>query len=586
MHRGFIMAIMNHGLHQAKLGAVAASQPLAMSTGTFSHRISHPISRTERSTVSGTAFSTIFSTTSSTVSRPTRHNRASSSQNVKQTIGSNRAKLPLGFALTLDSDSGVLGDHKTSFANVDLLGLTVPRAKVTLAGLQTTADAKGRFLFTNLPLPLGQTRLTATAQTGAIRNQFTSQIERVETDQADAVVTWNAVTLRILRRDQAASLEASRTLAITHSAIYNAVKAVISQSDSSPHNLTENQTNESIAVAAAAHRVLTQLYPDQMLQLDSALANSLGGSSTSTASFLLGQTAADQMLAQRSQDGSERSLTDQPQTKPGKWRPTPPRFLPAAGVAWSQVTPFVLQQADQFRPGPPPRLSSQIYAKELNQVQHLGQIDSRDRSSKQTDIARFWIGSAETGTFVGIWNQIAAELTVQQTQQTAQQTVNEQSSIGVSNLLLQTAGRFAQLNLALADAGIAAWDAKYAYRSWRPITAIRLAGSDHNPATKADPTWQSYLETPAHPDYVSGHSTFSGAAAAILTQSFGSQPFSVTSLDLPGESRRFKSFRQAAAEAGMSRIYGGIHTMSANRAGQQLGRKVANFVLQQFDTVD
>jgi membrane-associated phospholipid phosphatase len=212
----------------------------------------------------------------------------------------------------------------------------------------------------------------------------------------------------------------------------------------------------------------------------------------------------------------------------------------------------------------------------------LGQIDSRDRSSQQTDITRFWIGSAETGTFVGLWNQSAARLTVQQQ---VQQQASTQSNLEADSLL-QTAGRFAQLNLALADAGIAAWDAKYAYRSWRPITAIRLAGSDHNPATKADPAWQSYLETPAHPDYVSGHSTFSGAAAAVLTQSFGLQPFSVTSLDLPGASHRFESFRQAASEAGMSRIYGGIHTMSANRAGQQLGRNIANFVLQQFDAVN
>ena len=152
--------------------------------------------------------------------------------------------------------------------------------------------------------------------------------------------------------------------------------------------------------------------------------------------------------------------------------------------------------------------------------------------------------------------------------------------------LLQNARRFAQLNLALADAGIAAWDTKYAYQSWRPVTAIRLAGGDHNPATQADSTWQSYLETPAHPDYVSGHSTFSGAAAAVLTQSFGLRQFSVTSLDLPGQSRSFQSFDQAASEAGMSRIYGGIHTQSANQAGQRLGRNVAHFVMAQFDAMN
>ena len=133
MHRGFIIAIMSHGLHQAKLGAVAASRHRAIASAASSSTI--------YSTISGIAFGTV----SRSSSRTTKPRQVSSRQN----IGGNRVKQPLGFALTLDSDSGVLGDYKTSSANVDLVGLTVPKAKVTLAGFQTTADANGRFLFTN-----------------------------------------------------------------------------------------------------------------------------------------------------------------------------------------------------------------------------------------------------------------------------------------------------------------------------------------------------------------------------------------------------------------------------------------------------
>src|SRR5262249_36065568 len=130
----------------------------------------------------------------------------------------------------------------------------------------------------------------------------------------------------------------------------------------------------------------------------------------------------------------------------------------------------------------------------------------------------------------------------------------------------------------------AAWDAKYTYGSWRPIDAIRLADSDGNPDTSADAGWNSFLLTPPHPDYVSGHSTYSAAAAEVLTHVFGDHTgFSITSVALPGVTRSFADFGDAAQEAGRSRIYGGIHFEFSNQDGQATGKQVADWVLDQFD---
>lgn len=482
--------------------------------------------------------------------------------------------LPLtpGLALTADSDSGIFGDRRTTANRVDLVGSTSPGATVTLQFAQsgtsrrTVANRSGQFLFTNLPLSPGQNQVTAIARTQTGTRRFTTRFRRVAADRTDVVLDWNRTLLRTLQLEQAGGLTASRSLAMTHLAMFNAVDA-LTDTDAPLAASARLAASVEAAAAAAAHTVLSQLYPDQSPRLNAALTESLlkiqQREDIEAEGVAFGQRIGQQVLTQRQADGSSIITPDQSTIRPGVWRPTPPQFQPAVGVSWGQVTPFVLTQGSQFRPGPPPRLSSQTYTQEFNQVRRLGQIDSSYRTDEQTQIARFWLGSAGSSTAPGQWNEIAARAAVRSGQ-----------------TLEQNARLFAQLNLALADAGIAAWDTKYAYRFWRPITAIRLAGSDSNPNTRADRNWQSLVETPAHPDYVSGHSTFAGAAAAILTQQFGSSSIRATSWDLPGIQRRFDSFQQAASEAGQSRIYGGIHMQSANRAGLALGRQVGDQVLR------
>lgn len=193
----------------------------------------------------------------------------------------------------------------------------------------------------------------------------------------------------------------------------------------------------------------------------------------------------------------------------------------------------------------------------------LGAADSALRTAEQTEIALFWADGAGTYTPPGHWVAIANQVAAAQ-------------GLGGG----AAARLLAVLEVALADASIACWDAKYAHGFWRPVTAIREAGADGNPATTADPGWTPLLATPNHPEYVSGHSTYSGAAAAVLTAFLGEVPFTTTGHGLPGVTRGFDGFAEAAAEAGRSRIYGGIHFEFSNQDGQALGRAVAAQALE------
>jgi hypothetical protein len=198
-------------------------------------------------------------------------------------------------------------------------------------------------------------------------------------------------------------------------------------------------------------------------------------------------------------------------------------------------------------------------------VKSLGRASGSTRTADQTEIARFWADGAGTYTPPGHWNQIAAEF-----------SSAEDLSPG------ENARLFAALDAALADAAIVAWNAKYTANFWRPITAIRQADNDGNPDTVSEANWLPLLGTPPFPEYTSGHSTFSGAAAELLSAYFGDAPFSTQSLGLPGVTRNFQNFSEAANEASRSRIYGGIHYSFSGADGLTSGRAIAREVLARF----
>jgi len=383
----------------------------------------------------------------------------------------------------------------------------------------------------------------------------------------DPVIQWNRTLLQILRTPgaQPKTVHPTRSLAIMHVAIYDAVDAI--DHTHAPYlggTVAPRHASVPAAADAAAHDTLVGLYPALKGMLDARLQESLAQVPNGRAKrqgVAVGEAVARRILALRTDDGSNATpLEPVPGTTPGSYRPTPPNFAQPVFTHWSHVKPFTLTRADQFRPGPPPALTSARYAVALREVQRLGKADSKARTADQTQVARFWAAPIQN-----YWNEIT---------QTA--------ALAHGTTLTQNARLFALLNLAFADGTIAFYDAKYASYVWRPVTAIRLADSDGNPATRADPNWTPLAGTTApDPSYPGAHSTISAAAAVILQSFFDTDRFSysVRSEVLPGVERSFPSFSAAATEAGLSRIYAGLHTRLDHTSGVELGRDVARHVL-------
>jgi membrane-associated phospholipid phosphatase len=388
----------------------------------------------------------------------------------------------------------------------------------------------------------------------------------------DVVLDWNRTLLDAIGATGASAQVASRQLAIVYTAMYDAVNAV--DRTHTPYFVDATAapgTSAEAAAAAAAYRASVSLFPTQTDRFDAALARSLDGIPVGLPlidGIVLGSSVANAILEWRRDDGSDRVVDYTPGTNPGDWQPTPPAFAPPASPQWGGVTPFAIPAGDLFRPEGPPALTSREYTAAFNEVKELGRVDSTIRSAEGTEIALFWADRPLTpGAAVGHWNQIVAGL-------------SEVRGLTLS----ENARLFALLNLALADAQIAAWDAKYTYNFWRPVTAIRAADSDGNPDTLADPSWTPLIVTPAHPSYTSGHSTVSAAAAAALAGFFGTDTvsFTATSDDLPGVTRSYASFSAASQEAGRSRILAGIHWSFDNFDGRAAGRAVGDYVVANF----
>jgi predicted lipoprotein with Yx(FWY)xxD motif/membrane-associated phospholipid phosphatase len=376
--------------------------------------------------------------------------------------------------------------------------------------------------------------------------------------QPNQVLQWNQVLLGILHMPgaQPATIHATRNLAILHAAIYDAVNAI--ERTTSPYLVSvkaPRRASIDAAAAAAAHRVLVNLYPSQKDTLDAQLAaalTQLPNSYHKDEGVRVGDSVADAILALRGDDGSNtQPPAFTPETKLGDYQPTPPAFAQPVFTHWPFVRPFTLTRADQFRPDPPPALGSSAYRAAFAEVRSLGAGNSTTRTADQTQIAQFW-----SPPIWVTWNEIA---------QTA--------ALAHHDTLAQDARLFALLNLSFADSAIAFYDAKYAYHFWRPVTAIRAT---------ADPSWTPLTPTAPDPSYPGAHSTISSAAATVLAGFFGRDDFAFAAHSdaLPGVQRSFTSFSAAADEAGLSRIYAGQHFRTDHIAGQQLGTRVATHVLQ------
>jgi hypothetical protein len=283
-----------------------------------------------------------------------------------------------------------------------------------------------------------------------------------------------------------------------------------------------------------------------------------------------GRDEAGHLIAERTGDGLDPASVDAPFQPPaptaGVWQPTPPQFAPAVIYGARLARPFLLRSADQFRSVAPPALGSARYRTDLAEVRAYGSATSTVRTQAQADTAIFWYDSP-----VALFNRVLRVAVAQTSRSLTART--------------RLVGLF---NAAEIDGQIANSDGKYAYLRWRPVTAIRSADLDNDPATVADPNWLPLLDTPPDPDYPSGLNTYSGAAVGVLDSVAGDQSppsFRVTSPSKPGVTRAYTTWKQLSAETVEARVWSGIHSRSADLAGVALGNDVATYAVAHADAL-
>ena len=474
------------------------------------------------------------------------------------------------FGLTASSDTGTAGDNITAAARVGLLGSAEGAAVATLGGAKALVAANGGFQFADVVLADGDNKLSLTLSDLAGNTATTTlTINRSGSVSADAAITWNQATLEAVRRASMYPETATRIMAMVGIAQFDTLAAIESSAAFLVKQDFSGEIDTGLALAKAAHTVLYASFPNQRISLDEILATAVAAvpdGVAKTNALALGGSIGQAVVDIRAADGSANYVEYSASDTPGRWRPTAPSFEVAEEPQWAELTPFALESASQFQLPPPPDLTSAEYAAALAEVRELGSASSATRTADQAEQAQFWSDGRGSYTPPGHWNQIA------------QQIAQSQGNSLAANVRL-----FAKLNVALADAAIASWNTKFAYSLWRPIDAIQQADLDGNAATTKDEAWLPLLITPPHPEYVSGHSTFSAAAATVLQASFGDVAFSTNSFTLPGVTRDYTSFQQAVDEAGRSRIYGGIHFEFSNEGGKTLGAQVASAALARFN---
>src|SRR3954469_14177657 len=314
---------------------------------------------------------------------------------------------------------------------------------------------------------------------------------------ADPSIAWNQFLLGVQATpgDQPATVHPTYELAIMHAAIYDAVVAI--ERDGAPYLAGVRGPHGASAAAAAdaaGDDTLVALYPSLRPSIEQQYATLLGqlpSGRGQAEGILVGRRVAAEILQRRANDGANAApIPFQPGTEPGDYQLTPPAFGQPVFTHWPQVRPFVLRRADEFRPPAPPALSSAKYAAAIDEVKALGAATGSTRTADQTQIGLFW-----NPPIWATWNRIA---------QTA--------ALGHPGSVSDSARTFAALNLTFADAVIAFYDAKYTYRLWRPITAIRAT---------SDPDWTPLSNTAPDPSYPGAHGTISAAGADVLASIYG-----------------------------------------------------------------
>jgi hypothetical protein len=392
---------------------------------------------------------------------------------------------------------------------------------------------------------------------------------------ADAVTDWNAIAIQTIGATSPARAApvSFMDMAMVHLAVFEAVNAIEPKFERYYVEIPNAHGSTTAAAAKAAHDVLVHLFPAQQSSLDNTYQQYLAVRfiPADDPGVDVGAAAAAGIIALRATDGR---FPPNPPTYLGKneigqWRPTdslignppaPPPFSPMA-VPWvANVTPFALKSGDQYRSAPPPPLTSKEYTRAYNEAKSLGARFNSSRIQEQTDLAQFWALNYGVA-----WNRVATSLVIAH----------------VSDIT-ESARILALVNVAMADAGITAWDSKIAFNFWRPITAIREGDDDTNPDTEGDPGWQPLINTPNYPDQSSGANNATAATTRMLSLIFGADHMNftvrTTNAAVQPPTRDFSSFNDAQEEVVDARIYQGIHFRFADEDARKQGRHVAQWV--------
>jgi hypothetical protein len=383
--------------------------------------------------------------------------------------------------------------------------------------------------------------------------------------QADVVTDWNMTALTATALPPNSILQ-SRSLAIVHGAIYDAVCAVERQNHAYAVDIDAPVgTSVEAAVATAAHGALVRLAPAEQAMLDEALKVSLSriaDGQGKTDGISLGRQIAEKIVALRSTDGADAKVAFTPKPGPALYQLTPPQSLPAILPQWGAVTPFVLRSRTGLDLKGAPAVTTDQFARDFEEVKNLGARNSTMRTADQTAAAIFW--TVQTAI---PWHAAARA-----------------ASAAKALSVAENARLFALLAMASADSQIIAFEEKYKRPHWRPITAIRAATDLDIATLKGDPGWEPLLVTPPHPEYPSAHAVFSGAAEAVLRGFFGGDEIdvSVTAPGPFGVTRTYHRFSELTEEVDNARVWGGIHFRSADTDGTEIGRKIGEITLREF----
>jgi hypothetical protein len=378
---------------------------------------------------------------------------------------------------------------------------------------------------------------------------------------ADVIGDWNEKAVAFVTKHRMLPPQAERVVASVHVAMFDAVNSI--ERRYRPYRLavtTAKDTSKETAAAVAAGMVLAGLHPKDAEELNSLMGTYLATippGAAKSEGIKVGQEIAAKIVAERKVDGADAPDAYRPKTRPGVYVPTPI----TASSMWPNVKPFAMTSASQFRPQPPIPLNGEEWAADYNEIKALGGRTSTKRTARQTEDGQFWLITGPASYYPIVRQLVVAK-----------------------KMDLVDSARFMALaSTAAADAYISVFDAKYHYDFWRPITAIRNADNDDNPATERDATWQPIDNTPMHPEYPCAHCITSAAVAAVIEAALGSADIpevTMSSPTAPGASHRWTNVWAYADEVSMARIYAGFHYRFSTRVGQDMGRKIGQLVVQ------